>query len=79
MREIENELILFGFFSGTSPLYVIKTIFNSPPIEEDVIGAISLIVWSLIVVVSLKYSIFILMADNHGEGDWSNKSSWLSD
>jgi KUP system potassium uptake protein len=44
-----------------------------------VIGAISLIVWSLIVVVSLKYSIFILMADNHGEGDWSNKSSWLSD
>jgi KUP system potassium uptake protein len=54
--------------SGTSPLYVVKTIFDAPPDERAVIGAISLIVWSLIVVVSLKYSIFILMADNRGEG-----------
>jgi KUP system potassium uptake protein len=49
-------------------LYVVKTIFDDPPAESEVIGAISLIVWSLIVVVSLKYAIFILMADNHGEG-----------
>ncbi|CAF1366893.1 unnamed protein product [Adineta ricciae] len=59
--------IVFGDI-GTSPLYVVKTIFDSPPTEHDVIGAIALIVWSLIVVVSLKYAIFILMADNRGEG-----------
>jgi KUP system potassium uptake protein len=47
---------------------VVKTIFDTPPSESEVIGAISLIVWSLIVVVSLKYAIFILMADNRGEG-----------
>jgi len=55
-------------FSGTSPLYVVKTIFDQEPTEKEVIGAISLIVWSLIVVVSLKYAIFILIADNRGEG-----------
>ena len=49
-------------------MYVLKTIFNSPPLEADVIGAVALIVWSLIVIVSLKYAIFILMADNRGEG-----------
>ena len=49
-------------------MYVLKTIFSSPPIEADVIGAVALIVWSLIVIVSLKYAIFILMADNRGEG-----------
>ncbi|CAF1108645.1 unnamed protein product [Adineta steineri] len=59
--------IVFGDI-GTSPLYVVKTIFDDAPTEKEVIGAISLIVWSLIVVVSLKYAIFILMADNRGEG-----------
>ncbi|UJR34903.1 hypothetical protein I4U23_027681 [Adineta vaga] len=59
--------IVFGDI-GTSPLYVVKTIFDSSPKEHEVIGAISLIVWSLIIVVSLKYAIFILMADNRGEG-----------
>ena len=58
----------FHVLSGTSPLYVLKTIFDTQPEENDVIGAVSLIVWSLIVIVSLKYAIFILMADNRGEG-----------
>lgn len=49
-------------------MYVLKTTFHGPPQENDVIGAISLIIWSLIVVVSIKYAIFILMADNRGEG-----------
>lgn len=56
-------------FSGTCPLYVLKTIFDVPPKESQVIGAVSLFVWSLIVVVAINYAIFILMADNHGEGD----------
>ena len=59
--------IIFGDI-GTSPLYVVNTIFDFQPTEAQCIGAISLIVWNLIIVVSIKYAIFILMADNHGEG-----------
>ena len=58
-------------FSGTSPLYVLETIFhdkNKSPNESQCIGAISLIIWSLILVVSIKYSMFILQADHQGEG-----------
>ena len=59
--------IIFGDI-GTSPLYVISTIFSDPPTETQLIGALSLVVWSLIVLVTIKYGIFILMADNYGEG-----------
>ena len=57
---------------GTSPLYVMKTVFD--PIrglavsEANVIGVISLIFWALMIVVSLKYVTLILRADNNGEG-----------
>lgn len=57
---------------GTSPLYVMKTVFdpvNGLPLNEgNLIGVISLIFWSLMIVVSLKYVTLILRADNHGEG-----------
>jgi hypothetical protein len=61
--------IIFGDI-GTSPLYVIHTIFaeNLTPTHQQCIGAISLIIWNLIIVVSIKYAVFILMADNRGEG-----------
>ncbi|UJR18644.1 hypothetical protein I4U23_005552 [Adineta vaga] len=59
--------VIFGDI-GTSPLYVVNTIFTYQPTESQCIGAISLIIWSLIVSVCLKYATFILMADNHGEG-----------
>ncbi|CAF1096350.1 unnamed protein product, partial [Didymodactylos carnosus] len=59
--------VVFGDI-GTSPLYVVNTIFVIAPSESQCIGAISLIIWNLIVVVSVKYAIFILMADNQGEG-----------
>ncbi len=59
--------IIFGDI-GTSPLYVISTIFDSQPSENQCIGAVSLIIWYLIILVSIKYGIFILMADNYGEG-----------
>lgn len=61
--------IIFGDI-GTSPLYVIHTIFeHSPaPSSQQCIGAVSLIIWNLIIVVSIKYAIFILIADNRGEG-----------
>ncbi|MEP7371022.1 MAG: potassium transporter Kup [Nitrosospira sp.] len=57
---------------GTSPLYVMKTVFD--PIyglavsEGNIIGIISLIFWALMIVVSLKYITLILRADNKGEG-----------
>jgi KUP system potassium uptake protein len=57
---------------GTSPLYTMKEIFN--PAHElavdapNLIGAVSLIFWGLIFVVTLKYVVLILRADNRGEG-----------
>ncbi|CAF1461999.1 unnamed protein product [Adineta ricciae] len=59
--------VIFGDI-GTSPLYVVNTIFDYEPDPSQCIGAISLIIWNLIIVVSIKYAILILMADNHGEG-----------
>ena len=61
--------IIFGDI-GTSPLYVIHTIFedNLTPTPQQCIGVVSLIIWNLIIVVSIKYAVFILMADNRGEG-----------
>ncbi|WP_429341716.1 potassium transporter Kup [Paraburkholderia sp. GAS42] len=57
---------------GTSPLYTLKTVFdpaNGLPLDAgNVIGIVSLIFWSLTVVVSLKYVALILRANNHGEG-----------
>ncbi len=61
--------IIFGDI-GTSPLYVLHTVFadNLNPTRKECIGAISCIIWNLIILVTIKYSIFILMADNRGEG-----------
>ena len=57
---------------GTSPLYALKECFASAygvePTPANVIGVLSMIVWSLICVVSVKYIGFILRADNRGEG-----------
>ncbi|HEY4040277.1 MAG TPA: KUP/HAK/KT family potassium transporter [Rhodopila sp.] len=56
---------------GTSPLYTYQTIVGSVgghPSAEDALGLLSLVVWSLIITVSIKYCIFVMRADNHGEG-----------
>ncbi|MDO9029920.1 MAG: potassium transporter Kup [Hydrogenophaga sp.] len=57
---------------GTSPLYTIKEIFaphTGVPLDAlHLVGAISVIFWALMLVVTLKYVILILRADNHGEG-----------
>jgi KUP system potassium uptake protein len=57
---------------GTSPLYTMKEVFNPAngvPLDAfNVIGAVSVIFWALMVVVTLKYVILILRADNRGEG-----------
>ncbi len=56
---------------GTSPLYTIKETFGEQgvvPTPENVLGILSLMFWSLILVVSIKYATFIMRADNKGEG-----------
>jgi KUP system potassium uptake protein len=56
---------------GTSPLYTMREAFGSgvlPLTEASVLGVLSLIFWSLFTVVTLKYVIVILRADNRGEG-----------
>jgi KUP system potassium uptake protein len=57
---------------GTSPLYSLRECFHHStgirPTPENVLGILSLIVWSLILVVSVKYLLFVMRADNRGEG-----------
>jgi KUP system potassium uptake protein len=57
---------------GTSPLYTIKECFHGmhaiSPTPLNVLGVLSLIVWSLTIVVTIKYLMFIMQADNRGEG-----------
>ena len=56
---------------GTSPLYALKEVFahgRVPLTHENVLGILSLVFWTLTVVVSLKYVTLILRADNNGEG-----------
>jgi len=56
---------------GTSPLYALKEVFSEgrvPLTPEHVLGILSLVFWTLTVIVSLKYVTLILRADNHGEG-----------
>jgi KUP system potassium uptake protein len=63
--------VVFGDI-GTSPLYAIKACFHGKhaiaPDAANVLGVLSLIFWSMIVVVSIKYVTFILRSDNRGEG-----------
>ncbi|MEO6967077.1 MAG: potassium transporter Kup [Rhodanobacteraceae bacterium] len=60
--------VVFGDI-GTSPLYTIKEAFhNMPAYSVNVLGLLSLITWSLVMVVAVKYVTFIMRADNKGEG-----------
>ncbi|MSQ80430.1 MAG: potassium transporter Kup [Candidatus Methylopumilus sp.] len=86
--------VVFGDI-GTSPLYTMKEVFSlsKHPVELtqfNVLGILSLIFWSLIMIVSAKYVAFIMRADNRGEGGImallslankntvsSNKRTWI--
>src|ERR1700691_6486269 len=62
--------IVFGDI-GTSPLYAMSSIFAVPGVRPDVAGVdgmISLVIWTIVLVVSVKYVTFVMGADNHGEG-----------
>ena len=53
---------------GTSPLYVYSSTFSSEPSHDDLLGALSLIIWTLTLMVSVKYVMIVLKADDEGEG-----------
>lgn len=57
---------------GTSPLYTVREIFGGayavPLTPENIFGALSLIFWALLIIVAVKYVVFVMHADNHGEG-----------
>src|SRR6188508_717759 len=57
---------------GTSPLYALRECFfgshSVPPTHENVLGVLSLIVYALLLVISIKYIALVMRADNHGEG-----------
>jgi KUP system potassium uptake protein len=57
---------------GTSPLYALRECFRGHhavvPTPENVLGILSLIFWSLVVIISLKYLVLVMRADNRGEG-----------
>ena len=61
--------VVFGDI-GTSPLYALKEVFHGGLTinENHVLGVLSLVFWSLTLVVTTKYAIFIMRADNKGEG-----------
>ena len=57
---------------GTSPLYTIRECFYGihgfPPTHENVLGVLSLILYALLIVISIKYIAVVMRADNQGEG-----------
>jgi KUP system potassium uptake protein len=56
---------------GTSPLYTLQTVAQAvgdPFAPEAALGSLSLIFWALLITISVKYCVFVMRADNHGEG-----------
>lgn len=63
---------------GTSPLYVYSATFSEAPNKEDLVGVLSIIIWSLFMMVTVKYVTIILRADNDGEGGTFSTYALLS-
>lgn len=60
--------IVFGDI-GTSPLYALDALVRDKPVSDTlVLGGLSLIFWTLTLIVSIKYILLVMRADNHGEG-----------
>jgi KUP system potassium uptake protein len=63
--------IVFGDI-GTSPIYALRVAFMGhqflTPTPDNVLGVLSLIFWSLVVIISAKYMLYVMRADNEGEG-----------
>ncbi len=64
--------VVFGDI-GTSPLYAVQTVFHADggavkPTPDDVYGVLSLMVWAITLIVTVKYVLLVMRADNQGEG-----------
>jgi KUP system potassium uptake protein len=59
--------VVFGDI-GTSPIYTLRQCIQGHPDASHISGAVSLVVWYLLAIVTLKYVYFLLRLDNHGEG-----------
>src|SRR5882757_10927479 len=62
--------VVFGDI-GTSPLYALRECLNALPVGDrsaGILGALSLVFWALVIVVCVKYLLFVMRADNRGEG-----------
>ena len=62
--------VVFGDL-GTSPLYTLQTVVQATGGQftpQSALGVLSAIVWTLIITISVKYCVFVMRADNHGEG-----------
>ena len=65
--------VVFGDI-GTSPMYTLKECFSpeSPhhidALPANILGVVSLIIWSIVALICVKYLVFVLRADNKGEG-----------
>jgi KUP system potassium uptake protein len=63
--------VVFGDI-GTSPLYAVRQVFHDQPgFASDpaaITGVMALIIWSVLIAVCLKYTVFVMRADHHGEG-----------
>ena len=66
---------------GTSPMYVMKAIVNgnggiNSVTEELILGALSLVIWTITLVTTVKYVVVAMRADNHGKGASSRSTAW---
>ncbi|KAM5359740.1 hypothetical protein ACJA88_015050 [Fusarium oxysporum] len=59
--------VVYGYIS-TSPLYVFSSTFAQQPTWHDLVGALSIIIWSLTLIVTIKYCFIVLSADDGGQG-----------
>ena len=63
--------VVFGDV-GTSPLYALRTVFADSHLDPanlgNILGVLSLIFWSILLIVAVKYVLIVLKADNEGEG-----------
>ncbi|HEY5976139.1 MAG TPA: KUP/HAK/KT family potassium transporter, partial [Geobacteraceae bacterium] len=79
-RGADRRILLLGLSAlgvvygdiGTSPIYAFRECFYGShpflPTQDNVLGVLSLIFWALMIIISLKYLLFVMRADNHGEG-----------
>ncbi|TLS20247.1 uncharacterized protein PpBr36_11480, partial [Pyricularia pennisetigena] len=63
---------------GTSPLYMFSSTFSTAPDPNSVVQVLSVVIWAITLIVTVKYVLIILLADNEGEGGTFSTYSLLT-